>query len=240
MATHDRLRALVDLARTLSASLDLDDVLRRVAGHATAVTGSSACSVSLWDRERDSLVTLTGWFGQIAGEMDAGQEEFLLSDFPASRDVLERQQTRLIRVANEADDPSERTLLAAEGYASLLMIPLVSRGTCLGLMEIVDESDRLWDDADLDFFRTLADIISAAVHNAVLRKQSTEAEERYRTLVENLPAVNLPRHRRHRPAGLRQPSGRLADGRGSCRVGGRPGRLDAPPAPGRPRRRRAV
>ena len=52
MATHDRLRALVDLARTLSASLDLDDVLRRVAGHATAVTGSSACSVSLWDRER--------------------------------------------------------------------------------------------------------------------------------------------------------------------------------------------
>ena len=189
MATHDRLRALVDLARTLSASLDLDDVLRRVAGHATAVTGSSACSVSLWDRERDSLVTLTGWFGQIAGEMDAGQEEFLLSDFPASRDVLERQQTRLIRVANEADDPSERTLLAAEGYASLLMIPLVSRGRCLGLMEIVDESDRLWDDADLDFFRTLADIISAAVHNAVLRKQSTEAEERYRTLVENLPAV---------------------------------------------------
>ena len=137
----------------------------------------------------DSLVTLTGWFGQIAGEMDAGQEEFLLSDFPASRDVLERQQTRLIRVANEADDPSERTLLAAEGYASLLMIPLVSRGRCLGLMEIVDESDRLWDDADLDFFRTLADIISAAVHNAVLRKQSTEAEERYRTLVENLPAV---------------------------------------------------
>ena len=61
MATHDRLRALVDLARRLSASLDLDDVLRRVAGHATAVTGSSACSVSLWDRERDSLVTLTGW-----------------------------------------------------------------------------------------------------------------------------------------------------------------------------------
>ena len=95
MATHDRLRALVDLARTLSASLDLDDVLRRVAGHATAVTGSSACSVSLWDRERDSLVTLTGWFGQIAEDPEDGEGAVVCTYCPPCAERVLDARTRV-------------------------------------------------------------------------------------------------------------------------------------------------
>src|SRR5690349_20942123 len=187
MASADRLRALIDLARTLSGSSDLEDTLRRLALHATSVTGSTACSVSLWDRERDVLVTLTGWYGQIVGEIDEADEEYPLADFPLSRWVIDHQQSRTVHTANPDDDPSERAILEEDGYASLLLLPLVSRGETVGLMEIVDAEHRTWDGEDMEFFRSLADIVGAAVQNAVLNDQSRAAEARYRTLVENLP-----------------------------------------------------
>src|SRR5439155_717825 len=62
MASSDRLRALVDLSRTISSSLDLEDVLRRFTDHATAVTGAAATAVSRWDRDRGSDEG-TGFFG---------------------------------------------------------------------------------------------------------------------------------------------------------------------------------
>ena len=58
MASADRLRALVDLSRALSSSLDLEDVLRCFTAHATAVNGAAATAVSLWERDRDVLITL--------------------------------------------------------------------------------------------------------------------------------------------------------------------------------------
>ena len=68
MASSDRLRALVDLSRTLASSFELDEVLRRFTTHATAVTGASATAVSLWDRERDLLVTLTDYQNRVTAE----------------------------------------------------------------------------------------------------------------------------------------------------------------------------
>jgi diguanylate cyclase (GGDEF)-like protein/PAS domain S-box-containing protein len=55
-------------------------------------------------------------------------------------------------------------------------------------MEIADVRDRDWAD-DLEFFIALCDVVAAAVHNAVLHEQRRVAEQRYRVLVENLPAV---------------------------------------------------
>ena len=63
MLAADRLRALVDLSRTLSSSLDLEQVLRTFSQHATGLTGAAGTAVSYWDRERDMLVTLTDFEG---------------------------------------------------------------------------------------------------------------------------------------------------------------------------------
>ena len=85
MASSDRLRALVDLSRTISSSLDLEDVLRRFTDHATAVTGAAATAVSLWDRDRDVLITLADYEKHVVGEIDKADEEFPLADYPDSR-----------------------------------------------------------------------------------------------------------------------------------------------------------
>ena len=94
----------------------------------------------------------------------------------------------VVRTADPGCDPEERAILDGLGYHSMLMLPLVSRGEPIGLMEIADVRDRSWDD-DLEFFRALCDVVAAAVHNAVLHDEFRKAESRYRALVEHLPAI---------------------------------------------------
>ncbi|MDX6550146.1 MAG: hypothetical protein QOJ31_830, partial [Gaiellales bacterium] len=188
MASSDRLRALVDLSRTLSSSLDLEDVLRRFTDHATAVTGAAATAVSLWDRDRDLLVTLTDYENNVVGEIAQADQEYPLVDYPESRRVMVDRMPFVVRVADPGADQTERSILESNGYRSMLMLPLVSRGEPIGLMEIADVRDRIWDE-DMEFFGALCDVVAAAVHNAVLHAEHHQAESRLRALVENLPAI---------------------------------------------------
>jgi diguanylate cyclase (GGDEF)-like protein/PAS domain S-box-containing protein len=188
VASSDRLRALVDLSRTLASSFDLEEVLRRFTAHATAVTGAAATSVSLWDRQHDVLRTLTDYHSNVTHEVADTDTEYPLDDYPQSRRVMEERLPLVIRTADASCDPAERAILEQNGYASMLMLPLLSRGEPIGLMEIADVRDRAWDE-DLEFYRALTDVLAVAVHNAVLHDEFRKAESQYRALVENLPAI---------------------------------------------------
>ena len=188
MASADRLRALVDLSRALSSSLDLEDVLRCFTAHATAVNGAAATAVSLWERDRDVLITLTDYENHIVGQIAEADVEYPLGDFPLSRQVMEERIAVVVRTSDPECDPHERRVLLKDGYKTMLMLPLVSRGETIGLMEFADVTDRSWD-PEMEFFGALTDVVAAAVHNAVLHDEFREAQERYRVLVENLPAI---------------------------------------------------
>jgi diguanylate cyclase (GGDEF)-like protein/PAS domain S-box-containing protein len=188
MASADRLRALLDLSRTLSSSLDLEEVLRSFTAHATSVTGASTTAVSLWDRETDVLVTLTDYENTVVAAVAEAETGFSLADYPLSRRVMEHKEPATVHVDDPDADAAERRFLESRGYRSLLMIPLVSRGESIGLMEIADERDHDWA-PDVEFFAALSDVVAAAVHNAVLHAQGRAVEERYRVLVEQLPAI---------------------------------------------------
>jgi len=60
------------------------------------------------------------------------------------------------------------------------MLPLVARGQTIGLMEIVDDRDRIWDEADVEFCRALCDIVAVSIRNAMLfaELQETAARDR--------------------------------------------------------------
>ena len=189
MSSDSRLRALLDLSRALSSSLELREVLRAFTMQATELTGASATSISAWDRDRDVLTTLTDYQRGLFGELVEGAPEYPLSDYPESRRVLETHESYSVRVADPAGDPAEQELLQQEGHSSLLMLPLVTRGEAIGLIEIVDDADRDWSNDDVEFCRSLADVAAAAIANAQLHERHRAAEARYRSLIEHLPAV---------------------------------------------------
>jgi len=178
MAPANRLQALLDVSHKLSSTLELSEVLRAFTNQATELTGATAAEISFWDHERDELVMLVEYLGGSNEITEEGGQIYRLAEFPATKQVLQTQEPIQIRVSNESDDPAERALLAARGQGALLMLPLICGGETIGMMEIVDQTDRAFDAADVDFCQALCNVVAPAVKNAMLYREMKELAAR--------------------------------------------------------------
>ncbi len=178
MAPANRLQALLDVSHKLSSTLELSEVLRAFTDQATELTGATAAEISFWDRERDELIMLVEHFEGASEITEEGGQIYRLADFPATKQVLETQEPIQIRLSNENDDPAERALLEARDRKTLLMLPLMTGGETIGMMEVVDEIDREFDVADVDFCQALCNVVAPAVQNAMLYKEMKELAAR--------------------------------------------------------------
>jgi len=178
MAPANRLQALLDVSHTLSSTLDLSEVLRAFTDQATELTGATAAEISFWDPDRDQLVMLVEHLEGNDEITEEGGQTYRLADYPATRQVLETQEPIQIRVSNENDDPAERALLESRGRKTLLMLPLVTRGETIGMMEVIDDADRHFDASDVDFCQALCDVVAVAVRNAMLYAEMQELAAR--------------------------------------------------------------
>jgi diguanylate cyclase (GGDEF)-like protein len=178
MAPANRLEALLDLSHKVSSSLDLSDVLTAFAEQAAELTGATAAELSFWDRDRDCLVMLVEHLQGSDAITEEGGQIYRLSDFPATRHVLVAQEPLQIRVSREEDDPAERKLLDSRGQKTLLMLPLVTRGETIGLMEVIDVEDREFEPYDVDFCQACCDVVAVAVRNAMLYAEMQELAAR--------------------------------------------------------------
>jgi diguanylate cyclase (GGDEF)-like protein len=178
MAPANRLQALLDVSHKLSSTLELSEVLRAFTDQATELTGATAAEISFWDHERDELVMLVEYLEGANEITEEGGQIYRLAEFPATKQVLVTREPIQIRVSNEDDDPAERALLAARGQGSLLMLPLICGGEAIGMMEIVDQTDRAFDAADVDFCQALCNVVAPAVQNAMLYREMRELAAR--------------------------------------------------------------
>src|SRR5688500_19161164 len=113
MAPAHRLQALLELSRTLSSSLDLREVLREFATRAAQLTGAAAAELSSYDPARGVLVMLVEYRHGEDRITERGGHVYDLADFPATRRVIESQETVQIRVAQPVDDADEREQLVS-------------------------------------------------------------------------------------------------------------------------------
>jgi GAF domain-containing protein len=72
---------------------------------------------------------------------DTPLELFLVTDYPLTQEVIEAGEPRIVLRAAPDADPAESKLLERLGFASLLMLPLRSRGQNWGLVEIYSDED---------------------------------------------------------------------------------------------------
>jgi GAF domain-containing protein len=95
--------------------------------------GADACTISR--AIGDLLVGLVDY--SPTGPVQAGHG-YLISDYPATREVLEQLRPEVVSVANPAADPQEVALLRQLGFEALLMLPLERGGEAWGLVEVYD------------------------------------------------------------------------------------------------------
>ena len=78
-----------------------------------------------------------------SGRPLAHGHEYLISDFPLTREVVESGEPRWVSRLDPDADEHEAALLSKLGFESLLMVCLPSSGSCWGLVELYLEHGQL-------------------------------------------------------------------------------------------------
>jgi PAS domain S-box-containing protein len=210
--TDDVLRFLAESGATLSSSLGYRDTLANVARLAVP-TLADWCAVDVME-ENGSVERLAVEHSDPEKVALAYELQERYPSNPEStrgvRKVLKTGEPDMMAEIPEelldevAVDPEHRQIMSKLGLRSYMVVPMVARGRNHGVITMVSaESGRRYDKTDLRLAEELARRAALAVDNAKLyeeaqreiaeRKETElrlkEAEARFRTLVEHIPAM---------------------------------------------------
>ncbi|MCX8067007.1 MAG: GAF domain-containing protein [Anaerolineae bacterium] len=191
------LSILLEAANALSFTLDLDWVLYALGERLMALTGADECVISEWNRETDEIIVV--WDTR----EDAAPFACMLykaSDRPLIREVLLTQEPMVLAPEN----PDARPILGERSSSLLLLLPMVTRGQTLGLVELERRSPgRSFSPEEIRLAQALANQAAAAVQNARLFEEvrrfteelEQRVEERTRELAQALQDLRAERDR---------------------------------------------
>ena len=111
----------------------VSDLLRAAAQLLVENLDGTACAISR--AIGDVLVLLVEYTR--AHSVNSGHG-YLISDYPATRMVLEEEKPMAVAVSDPTADEQEVTLLRELGFDSLLMLSMVCGGELWGLVEVYD------------------------------------------------------------------------------------------------------
>ena len=159
-----RLERLVERLSAVATRADLEGVTEMIAQelHADEVL------VSCWDPERDEIESL-GHGGAPTGE------RYSLTGFPLTRRVLDTRLATQVLAGDPTGDATEIALLDRLGYRSLLMVPVVSRGATVGLLEAYAREERPWSRTDVNRARIISYPLGAALESVVEERNSSSS-----------------------------------------------------------------
>lgn len=166
--------ALADIARAVSGSLRLADVLTLSLRHAVALLRTRGAALGL---VRDDQIVVVAGNGVAEALIGA---PIPLHASVSGRAILERRTI----ICNNADVPETYSpSRIAANVERTLVAPLFSSEGVIGVLSVLDgEADFTPDDAEV--LQRLADQVAVAVSNARLYEEAKEVGARYRSLFE--------------------------------------------------------
>jgi diguanylate cyclase (GGDEF)-like protein len=163
------LAGLASMSRDLAQTLDPAEVGQRMARHLAEAMGADECGICIWDEPSDRLLTAGYHPPARAAEIEPS---YPLSDFPATRRLLETGELMVVAVDDPSADPSEVAYLTSIGQRSMVMIPLVVRGRAIGSVELTSVVSERFDERRLELAQTLAAEAAILLDNARLYEET--------------------------------------------------------------------
>jgi len=160
---------LIDIARDLASTLDLDVLLDRIVQAAADITGAEAASILLYDNTADQL------YFQVATNMDEPTMRGFVVPLQGSIAgwiVNNRKSVHITDVHNDPhhfNDVEHTTEIPTE---SLLGIPLITKEKIVGVLEVVNKRDGEFTGSDENLLLVLGAQAAVAIENARLFQQS--------------------------------------------------------------------
>jgi hypothetical protein len=143
----------------LRAASTVPELMRTAARLATDALDGHGCAISRL--LGDVLVELAEFAGS-RKTLYLGHG-YLISDYPVTREAIERREARTVYAPDPAADKLEVELLEELGFTSLLMVPICAGKDVWGLAEVYREGVHRFVDADAERATRLFEVVGERV-----------------------------------------------------------------------------
>lgn len=157
-------QTLYDVAKSITSSLRLRQVLDLIAEHAMSVMAAKACGIRLLDQETSELrpVAMRGFSEQYLNKGTVSTESSLMD-----QKALEGEAVQVLDVRRDSHFQYPEAA-EAEGLTSVLTVPLCSKGEPLGVIRIYSRSRHRFRRREVDLLTAFAHQAAVAIENAEL------------------------------------------------------------------------
>ncbi|MGH3982760.1 MAG: GAF domain-containing sensor histidine kinase [Pseudonocardiaceae bacterium] len=178
----------------LSAGLDLDVVVQRVADLITATTSTDVCFVHLLDKPRGRLQLrgATPPFDRFAGRIELPVGDGVTGWVAA-------HCAPAVITDNKRADPRYLYIpeLRGEDFTSMASVPMITRpGDLVGVLNVHTHDRREFTNADIELLGTVAGLMAGAIENASLHRKLAEREEAMERFAEQIVLLQETERRR--------------------------------------------
>lgn len=177
-----QLRALLDLNNALIGHLSQESLLRAVSEALHRAVSFDWIAIALYTPEKDVFRWIAVEGLPTSDYFQPGQEVDRLEN---SVGWVFEQQLPLVRrdLEKEQQYANERRL-AAEGMRSHCVVPLITRGSCIGVLAVASGKTALYSETEVDLLREAGNQVALAIEN-------TQAHEEISALKVQLEKENI-------------------------------------------------
>jgi signal transduction histidine kinase len=171
-----RLESLFRVAQAILSTLNLEEILQRVAADATDLMGAKVCSLMLLNAERDQL--------ELRACHGASADYLSKPPLPVNESIIgsvvHRRKPVQVYNVQEHDAFQHIELAKKDGLVSLLSVPLQVGETAIGALSVYSAEPYRYSKQDVNALSTLASLAGVAIANAQLHEKMATVEEQLR------------------------------------------------------------
>ncbi|MBN1178260.1 MAG: GAF domain-containing protein [Anaerolineae bacterium] len=182
------LNRLFELTQAMGRSMEPKELAVIAARQFIQAFGIQETSISVWDHHLDVLsVVVDLYYDEQTDTFRhlGGKDYYPLSDFPATREVMRTHIPLQVLASDLSADAQERAYMMGENVKTLIILPLIYKGDCIGVVELEnsDREMRLSPD-QMSLAMTLAGQVAVALENARLFAETQHRAVQLRTAAE--------------------------------------------------------
>lgn len=165
----DNYRRLIDIARDLASTLDLDILLSRIVHAAAEISGAEAASILLFDDASRQL------YFQVSTNMDESTRRGIIVPMDGSIAGWIVNNRKSVRLANVHEDErfySNVEAVTGLSTQSLLGVPLITKNKIVGVLEALNKHNGKFTENDESLLLVLGAQAAVAIENTRLFQQS--------------------------------------------------------------------
>jgi signal transduction histidine kinase/DNA-binding response OmpR family regulator len=177
-------KAMVDVARSITASLDLQGVLDRIVDEASLLLGAGRVAIAVLEREDPPLIR----FRAARGLSPAFAQRLRPLTWRDGTTPIAIHERRPVWTPDILEDPAleltapTRAIIEAEGYRSVLSVPLLAGERALGAIVVYRDAVGSFSEDDIEVTQVFAAQAAVALENAALYQRASERADKLTTL----------------------------------------------------------